>query len=50
LELPVIFHLEQESNIEDFIAFEVFGNVSLSLEMPLPSQSDYSFHSFPVVD
>jgi hypothetical protein len=28
LELPVIFHLEQESNIEDFIAFEVFGNVS----------------------
>jgi hypothetical protein len=28
LELPVIFYLEQESNIEDFIAFEVFGNVS----------------------
>jgi hypothetical protein len=25
---PVIFYLEQESNIEDFIAFEVFGNVS----------------------
>jgi hypothetical protein len=23
-----IFYLEQESNIEDFIAFEVFGNVS----------------------
>ena len=28
LELPVIFYLEQESNIEDFIASEVFGNVS----------------------
>jgi hypothetical protein len=28
LELPVIFYLEQESNIEDFIVFEVFGNVS----------------------
>jgi hypothetical protein len=26
------------------------NNVMMSLEMPVPSQGHYGFHSFPVVD
>jgi hypothetical protein len=29
---------------------ERFGLPSFSLEMPVPSQGHYGFHSFPVVD
>jgi hypothetical protein len=27
-----------------------FGQPTISLEMPVPSQGHYGFHSFPVVD
>jgi hypothetical protein len=32
--------------------FEIFGPIqpTISLEMPVPSQGHYGFHSFPVVD
>ena len=36
---------EHHSDFESY-----FISVTISLEMPVPSQGHYSFHSFPVVD
>ena len=36
--------------LDDIVIDTVLNDNDISLEMPVPSQGHYGFHSFPVVD